>query len=612
MSYVLISLLAYVLNGVAVLTDKFLLTKKIPHPISYVFYISAISLVVLFALPFAPVPGASVMILISISTLLWTAGAYFLFSALKTGLASRVAPIIGTLTPIFLIVYYSFLETSISLNQTWGAIIATLGMTILILHDIRHGGRREKTEERKELILEIASALLFAASYVILKEAYETISFLSALVWSRFILIPIGITILVIPSLKKHIFASKEDAIKPFSKTGLIFFFGQLSGGLSQILILFSISLANPALVNSLQGTQYAFLFLVSLCLKKKFPKSFNENYSWKIITQKVLGILLIAMGLYAMTFTESKVKKVELGITFSPRYAEELHMNPRSLFERVIQDLHPQKIRIPVYWDEIQPNATSSPNFSHLDFYVRRAEEKGVKLILALGYKVPRYPECFIPPWAERLKEKDFNAALLREIGMVVERYKHSPAIKAWQVENEPFFPFGQCSPSISGDRLKLEINEARKRDPLHPVMITESGEFGFWPITPQNVDILGISLYRRQLSPYIPWFKSPLPPLFYEIKAKMFKFLHGRNKNVIVSELQMEPWANDPLTETSIPYQIRVMPLKDMGNNIQFSKDAGFREVYSWGVEWWYYMEKQGHPEYLNTAIQLFQHEK
>jgi len=613
MNYILVSISAYILNGIAVLTDKFLLTKKVPHPISYVFYISAISLIVLFALPFVSVvPSISAIILVSVSTLLWTAGAYFLFSALKIGLASRVAPIIGTLTPIFLIVYYSIFEKLISLNQLWGAVIATIGMLVIILNYIKSDKKEAKTNEKKELIFEIFSALLFATSYIILKEVYATTPFLSALVWSRFVLIPVGIIILIIPKLKKLVFASKQDNIKPFSKTGLIFFGGQISGGLSQFLLLFAMSLANPALVNSLQGTQYAFLFVASLALKKRIPKSFNENFSWKIIIQKIIGIFLIGFGLYIMTFAQSTVKKAELNVTFSPRYAEELGLSPRSTFEHIINDLRPAKIRLPVYWDEIQKTATSSLDFSRLDFYVRRAEEKGVKLTLAIGYKVPRYPECFIPEWAHNLSESDFDKSILKEIGVVVNRYKNSPALDMWQVENEPFFPFGQCSRPISTGRLKSEIHKVHELDKTHPVMITESGEFGFWSITPQETDVLGVSLYRRQLSPYISWFKSPLPPFFYEAKTNLFKFFHGQNKEVVVSELQTEPWANDPLLKTGVSYQLKVMPVSDIKDNIEFSKNAGFNSIYLWGVEWWYYIAEKGHPEYLNAAIQIFREEK
>jgi len=612
MSYILAAISAYILNGIAVLTDKFLLTKKVPHPISYVFYISVVSLIALVLLPFAPtIPSVSVIVLVSVSTLLWTTGAYFLFSAIKIGLVSRVAPIIGTLTPIFLIFYYSIFEQSISLNQMWGAIISTIGMFILVLNYIKSDREKAKINEKKEFIFELLSALLFAISYILLKEAYVTTPFLSTLVWSRFILIPVGAAILIIPTLRKHVFASKRDNIKPFSKTGVIFFGGQISGGASQLLLLFAISLANPALVSSLQGTQYAFLFLASLALKKKFPKSFDENFSWKIVLQKTIGVFLIGLGLYVMAFAQSTVKKAELGVTFSPRYAQELGLEPRSLFEKIINDLRPQKIRIPIYWDEIQKTEFGAPDFSSIDFYVQRAEEKNIKLILAIGYKVPRYPECFIPYWAQGLHEKKFDEGLFNEIRLIVNRYKNSSAIETWQVENEPFFPFGQCSYPISTSRLRSEINEVKKIDQNHPVMITESGEFGLWLIAPKETDILGISLYRRQLSPYISWFKSPLPPFFYQAKTVIFNLFH-KDKKILVSELQMEPWANEPLTATDISYQLKVMPVSDIKNNIKFSKEAGFDEIYLWGVEWWYYIADKGHAEYLNTAISAFEEER
>ena len=606
MTFLPVSIIAYILNGASILANKFLVTKKIPHPLSFVFYISISSLIILVAIPFTKHPDPYTFFVLSVSTILWTIGAYYLFSALKIGLASRVAPIIGTLQPIFLIVYYYIFTHSLSLNDVWGAMLCTFGLAVLILpylhHHLENLERRNRTHE---LIYEIASAFFFAVSYIVLKEAYNHTNFLTGLVWGRLILIPICGFILLLPFLRKLVFASHTDQIDFKSKTGALFIFSQISGGVSQFMITFAITLANPALVNSMQGVQYIFLFIGSLFLSKKFSHVFDEKYSKKIIIQKIFGILLIGLGLFVMAFARTGTKNATLGVTYSPRYAAELGLDPKETFISMLNDLNPKTVRLPVYWDLTEPQKDSF-DFSDTDYYVKQLEARHIKYVLVVGLKVPRYPECYIPSWAANLSNNEINQAVSKEVGKIVERYRSSPSLEVWQVENEPLFPFGTCPP-IGLARTKEEISLVRFLDPNHPVMITESGEFGLWLTSASSADIVGTTLYRRQLAPYATWFKSPLPPVFYQLKGMIVHLFYPKTK-IYVSELQEEPWANMPITQTSLQYQTAAFPLGDLEDNINFSKEAGFDTIYAWGVEWWYYLKAHNHPEYLQKAIMIY----
>src|SRR5688572_29907072 len=108
MGHLPLTILAYFFNSIAVLIDKYQLTKNLPSPLLYVFYISAFSLVSLFIIPFTSAPTFFVFVLASCATLMWTLGAYSMFSALKVGQATRVIPVIGVLTPLFLLVHSFF------------------------------------------------------------------------------------------------------------------------------------------------------------------------------------------------------------------------------------------------------------------------------------------------------------------------------------------------------------------------------------------------------------------------------------------------------------------------------------------------------------------------
>lgn len=296
MNHLPFTILAYFFNAVAVLVSKFLLSKAIPDPLVYIFYISLISLLAVLALPFTKIPNLEVFTLASLSTVMWTTGAYFMFKALKIGDISRVIPIIGTLIPLILLLF-AFQTQTITTAQTWAVWTLISGMVFLTLPDWHF-----KLNVR-EIIFEVLSSVFFAVSYIVLRQAYLEFDFFSVLVWSRPILLPLGIFLLLIPNLRRRIITSQGPKINFFSKSGLIFLGGQVSGAGSEFLILFSISLANPALVNSLQGTQYVFLLFFALILAKKYPAIFQERYTPLILASKIIGISLIGIGLYLLAF---------------------------------------------------------------------------------------------------------------------------------------------------------------------------------------------------------------------------------------------------------------------------------------------------------------------
>jgi len=297
MSYLPFALLAYFFNGVAVLIDKFLLTAKIKDPLIYIFYISLFSFVILLLLPLTHVPSLSVFLVASVSTVIWTSGLYFMYKALRVSLVSRVIPIIGVLIPIFLTIEAIFTK-SINNSEFLAILILILGLVFLTIFEWRGYLKKD------ELLFEFTAAFLFAISYIVLRQAFLMDNFLTVLVWSRLVLMPLAFVLLLIPKARKIILAKDEGpnfSLK--SKMGVLFMFGQAAGGSSELLITFSVSLATPALVNSLQGSQYLFLFIAGLFLGRRFPNIFEERHTHLKTAFKIVGILCIAVGLYILAF---------------------------------------------------------------------------------------------------------------------------------------------------------------------------------------------------------------------------------------------------------------------------------------------------------------------
>lgn len=299
MNYLPFAILAQLLNSVAVTVDKFLLTRAIPDPLIYIFYFSLISLLVVFIIPFVPLPAQSVLILGSASTLSWIAAAYLMFWLLKTGQVQRVIPVIGALTPLFLLV---FAFRILSITQIEAIITLIAGLLLLTLEDLKGSFRKS------ELIPEIISAFFFAVSYYLLSLAFARQSFLTVLVWSKPVLIPLSILFFIIPRLRKKILPFIKGLFSPRKKVkagnwwpAAAFGFGQISAAVSELLLVFAISLANPAVVNALQGLKYVFLMIFSLILGKKYPDVFKNNFRGVHALTQTAGVLLIGAGLYLL-----------------------------------------------------------------------------------------------------------------------------------------------------------------------------------------------------------------------------------------------------------------------------------------------------------------------
>ncbi len=603
MNYLVLATIAYLLNAVAITIDKILLVKRLPNPALYVFYISVFSLIVFFGIPFATFPDQWAFINGSISTILWTLGAYFMFKALKDGEAVRVVPIIGTLIPLILFAMAAVSDT-INLNEIWAVVFLLIGLIFLILPYLK--GKFSKVE----IYYEIISALLFANSYFLLKVAYDTSNFLSVMVYSRVVLVPILLAILIIPFLRKKVFSSDSprEKINLWSKTGFILLIGQACGGFSGLLLTFSISLANPAVINSIQGIQYVFLFILGLTVAKKFPAAFNEKLTKSHFGAKIIGIIFIFFGLGILSYSAQPIPIQERGLTFSPRYANELGLPAMETYNQVLHDLQPDLIRLPIYWDEVEKNP-GEYNFSEIEEMVKMAEIGGSDIILTLGFKQPRWPECFAPQWAKELSKDQFDQRILDLVQKEIETFKKYPNIKYWQVENEPLVEFGKC-PLPDKQRLIQEIEIVKNQD-NRPVMITDSGELSSWFSTAGLGDVFGTTLYRNVWSPLLVRpFTYPWPPFFYTLKYELAKLINHTKNPSMISELQAEPWPADAksIPEVNLSKQIELFPVRNLDKNLMYAEQAKMGPIIFWGAEWWYYMKDKGNDAYVQKAKEIF----
>lgn len=309
--------------------------------------------------------------------------------------------------------------------------------------------------------------------------------------------------------------------------------------------------------------------------------------------------LLAIAIAAVFLFFGKVKVSKnIIWGVNFSQKHAEALGLDWREVFLAILDDLRVKYLRIPVYWDLVE-SSEGSYDFSDLDWMMSQAEKRNTEVILVIGLKTPRWPECHIPQWAEKLKRFEQQEKILNLDKEIVLRYEKAPNIRYWQVENEPFFPFGKCL-LVEPAFVKKEVSLVKSLDSSkRPVIISDSGEGSLW-FTAANIgDIVGITMYRKIWFKEIGvYFNFPLPSVFYSRRAQLINKLFG--KKVINIEFQAEPWCPVPLERCSLEEQKKTMDLEQLKKNIEFAKNTGLEEFYLWGAEWWYWLKEKGQPEF------------
>lgn len=332
---------------------------------------------------------------------------------------------------------------------------------------------------------------------------------------------------------------------------------------------------------------------MVKKMKKIRIKKDGKKGRLWKAL--KIAGIGLVLTFAYFYIGLSSKPQEMEWGITFSKNYAESLGLDWIETYLALLDDLKVDNLRLSVYWNQIEKQ-DDVYDFSWLDWQIEEASKRNAKILLAVGRRLPRWPECHVPEWAQNSESRIQNTELLEYTEVVINRYKDNPNIWAWQVENEFFLRgFGEC---LKADKklFDSELKLVRSLD-SRPIVLTDSGELGGWIGSMRRGDIFGTTMYRIVYNPMWGEIEYPLSPIFYKRKFLLLKPF-GRAKDIINVELQAEPWL--PLKFSAAQFE----------KNIQYARDSGIGPAYLWGGEWWYYMkENQGKDELWNIARSLWQ---
>ena len=605
MFWLYLVILSNFLFAVVYALDK-IIVKKAFSPLAYALIIGGLEGVVVVLIPFVDflLPSWPIILAAIASGIFFICGLYFYFKILLKYEASWVTPILfGVFTPIITFVLGQFfLNEAFSFLEIFALIFLIAGGFILSL---------ARGHKFSAILFLLIAAFFMSSDYVLLKIVFNNANF-----WTGYILSRLGgflIAASVLFILKRN--PAHEFDVRPAKRfnigaSGALLIFKQVLAFIGNLALLYAIFLSSPTLVNGLGGIKYVFLFFLIIIFARKWPALMAEQLNWKKIIQQLIAIIFIIFGVLALLIVPSETLGAKIwGVDFSSLYAKQIGLDYKETLNAIINDLKVKEFRLSAHWSEIE-KIEGDYDFSELDFQVETIEQSGGKIILAVGKRLPRWPECHEPEWIKNEKAEIKNEKLVRYIETVINRYKNNSAIWAWQVENEPFlWGFGEC-PLADDEFFDKEISLVKELDKTRPIILTDSGEFGRWQGVYKRADIFGTTMYRVVELRFLPigHFKYPLSPEYFKIKAGIMESLFGK-KQIINIELQAEPWLKKRPPEMPLEEQLKAFDINQFKENIKYAEEVGFERNYLWGSEWWFWMrEKQNHQEFWEEAKELF----
>jgi hypothetical protein len=321
-----------------------------------------------------------------------------------------------------------------------------------------------------------------------------------------------------------------------------------------------------------------------------------------------VLTLVVVVCGLLFILAQKTVPEQIIYGMSFNTMYATELQLDWKQTYDAIIDELGVRHFRLAAHWPMIEPER-GVYNFSELDYQIQRAEEVGATVVLAVGRRLPRWPECHVPEWAKSLPLEEQQTVLLETMTQVVERYKNSPAVMWWQVENEPFlsvFAFEHCG-ELDVEFLERQIAHVKSLDGTRPVLVTDSGNLGTWHGAYTRGDIFGTSVYVHLWNPELGPLRTIVPAWFYRVKDNVMALLFGEKPTVLI-ELSAEPWLLEPIVQAPLEVQFARMNTEKLEEIISYAERTRFERQYLWGAEWWYWLHLQGRSEMWERGQALY----
>jgi Beta-galactosidase len=302
------------------------------------------------------------------------------------------------------------------------------------------------------------------------------------------------------------------------------------------------------------------------------------------------------------------------LGTTFSPLQCYYMGLDFRQAFQ-AIATLGLDRIRLGAYWNVIEKQPGEF-DFTELDWLLDQCAQHHITVALAVGMKVPRWPEFHFPDWVsdwgetgsgmQPLDQRSPQVAelALKFIDRVVAHCRSAPAVQYWQIENEPFTQL-----EIAGGRWlspefvqreielvrlgKLDTQKILLTNAIHlptPKLVEDEPAF---QDSLRLADAVGINVYTKVPTGNPGQYLEPTPQ-FWQTLQDWQGALRSADREAWIAEAQAEPWEAQQLVAMQKPSYPSASPLR-LRNLTHQLRDVGYETILLWGCEYWYWQKQQ-----------------
>lgn len=305
MNWFLIALISPIANAFVNHFDKYLIARFIKGSgVGSLILFSALFSVVLLPILyfintdlFTGVNLVRAVVLILSGCILTLAILFYLY-ALQDEEASIIVAL-SQLVPVFGFIFsYFILGETISNREIIAAGLIIVGGSIL---SVEYSGWKSQFKWKMALLM-IFATYCYALSIVMFKAASLNENFIDSLFWTMLGKVVFGIVLFFGVKHYRYQFLqllkSNRNAIIGLNVLN------EIIGLVAEVSLVFAVLLAPVFLVQSVSGLQPLFVFIFGVVLTLLFPKFVNESLQKKDLIQKILGIIVVTIGVYLLGFS--------------------------------------------------------------------------------------------------------------------------------------------------------------------------------------------------------------------------------------------------------------------------------------------------------------------
>ncbi len=319
------------------------------------------------------------------------------------------------------------------------------------------------------------------------------------------------------------------------------------------------------------------------------------------------------------------------LGTTFSQLQCRYIGLDYRAAFQEICA-LGLDRIRLCAYWNEIEPQPGVF-DFSTLDWLLQEADRYKIEVVLAVGMKVPRWTEFHFPQWvSDRYdtgageKALDLRSPAVAELALkfvneVVNHCRYAPAVKYWQIENEPFTRLEIAGGRfLSPEFVQREVSLVRSRlwqnqkilltNAIHLPKPKLTEDLPAFRESLMAADAVGFNVYTKVPAGNSSRYLEPESEFWDQLQDWQQQLDHA-NKESWVAEAQAEPWEPQKLVALDKPHYPSASP-RQMQRLVDTLARSNYSTVLLWGCEYWYWHKTQGRNLWLGTVKQMIRSAK